>query len=108
MLLLVRAWSSSRRELISSLANTLRRCHSTVRRPMNKRAAISWLARPSRASWAISSSCGVRSEPEYPRIVAEHSGALDDVPGLVEEDKPGGRRTLGVNQLVLNGPLDAF
>ena len=58
---LPRAWSSSRRELMSSLANTLCRCHSTVRAPMNSCAPISWLVRPLRASWAISSSCGVRS-----------------------------------------------
>ena len=56
-----RACSSSRRELMSSLANTLLRCHSTVRRPMNSWAPISWLVRPSWASRAISSSCGVRS-----------------------------------------------
>ena len=61
MLLFLRAWSSSRREPMSSLANTLPRCHSTVRRPMNSCAPISELVRPSQASWAISSSCGVRS-----------------------------------------------
>ena len=43
------------RELMSNLADTLRRCHSTVRRPMNSCAAISELVRPSLASWAISS-----------------------------------------------------
>jgi pimeloyl-ACP methyl ester carboxylesterase len=55
------ASSSSRRELMSSLANTLRRCHSTVRAPMNSWAPISGLVNPSLASWAISASCGVSS-----------------------------------------------
>ena len=42
-----------------SLANTLRRCHSTVRVLMNSSAAISGLVRPSRASRMMCSSCGV-------------------------------------------------
>src|SRR6516164_488098 len=50
---------SCRRELISSLVNTLRRCHSTVRGLRNSWAAISGLDRPARASCAICASCGV-------------------------------------------------
>ena len=56
-----RAARSSRRELISSFANTLRRCHSTVRGLRNSCAAISGFVSPSRASRAICSSCGVSS-----------------------------------------------
>ena len=47
---------SCRRELISSLVNTLRRCHSTVRGLRNSWAAISGLDRPARASCAICAS----------------------------------------------------
>ena len=50
---------SCRRELISSLVKTLRRCHSTVRGDRNSWAAISGLDRPALASRAIWSSCGV-------------------------------------------------
>jgi hypothetical protein len=46
------------REVIPSLANTLRRCHSTVRGLRNRRAPISGLDSPSRASRAICSSWG--------------------------------------------------
>jgi hypothetical protein len=45
-----------RREVMPSLVNTLRRCHSTVRGLRNSWAPISGLVRPSRASRAISSS----------------------------------------------------
>ena len=41
------------RELISSLVNTLRRCHSTVRGLRNNWAAISGFDMPACASWAI-------------------------------------------------------
>ena len=43
----------------AQLVNTLPRCHSTVRADKNSSAPISGLVRPSRASWAICSSCGV-------------------------------------------------
>ena len=56
-----RAARSSRRELIPSLANTLRRCHSTVRGLMNSWPPISELLRPLRASPAICASCAVSS-----------------------------------------------
>ena len=49
------------REVMPSLAKTLRRCHSTVRALMNSSAAISGLVRPSRASRAMCFSCGVSS-----------------------------------------------
>jgi len=49
---------SCRRELISSLVNTLRRCHSTVRGLRNSWAAISGLERPARARRAIWASWG--------------------------------------------------
>ena len=52
---------SSRRERIPSLANTLRRCHSTVRGLRNSCAPISGFDNPSRASRAICRSCGVSS-----------------------------------------------
>ena len=52
---------SPMRELIPSLVNTLRRCHSTVRGLRNSWAPISEFVRPSRASRAICSSCGVSS-----------------------------------------------
>ena len=42
-----------------SFANTFRRCHSTVRALMKSCAPISGFVRPSRASRAICSSCGV-------------------------------------------------
>ena len=48
-----RASFSALRELIPSLVNTLRRCHSTVRGLMKRRAPISGLDRPSRARPAI-------------------------------------------------------
>ena len=44
---------SCRRELISSLAKTLLRCHSTVRADRNSWPPISWFDRPARASRAI-------------------------------------------------------
>jgi transposase len=44
-----------------SLVNTLRRCHSTVRALMNSWPLISGFDRPSRASRAICSACGVSS-----------------------------------------------
>jgi hypothetical protein len=50
------ALRSSRRELTPILANTLPRCHSTVRALMNSWAPISGLVCPSRASRAISAS----------------------------------------------------
>ena len=50
------ALRSSRRELTPTLANTLPRCHSTVRALMNSWTPISGLVRPSRASRAISAS----------------------------------------------------
>ena len=52
------AFASSRRERIPSLANTLRRCHSTVRGLRKSRAPISGFDSPSRASRAICRSCG--------------------------------------------------
>ena len=55
------AFVSSRRDVMPSLANTLRRCHSTVRGLRNSRAPISGFERPSRASRAICASCGVSS-----------------------------------------------
>ena len=42
-----------------SLVKILRRCHSTVRADRNSWAPISGLVRPSRASRAMSASCGV-------------------------------------------------
>ena len=42
-----------------SLANTLRRCHSTVRVDRNSWAPISGLVRPSAASRAMDASCAV-------------------------------------------------
>jgi hypothetical protein len=45
--------------VIPSLANTLRRCHSTVRGLRNRRAPTSGLDSPSRASRSICSSWGV-------------------------------------------------
>jgi len=51
------SWSC-RRELISSLVKTLRRCHSTVRADRNSWAAICAADRPARASRAIWSSWG--------------------------------------------------
>ena len=56
-----RAVRSCLRELMPSLVNTLRRCHSTVRALRNSCAPISGFDRPSRASRAICSSCGVSS-----------------------------------------------
>ena len=53
--------ANSWRDWIPSLANTWRRCHSTVRRLRKSRAPISGFERPSRASSAICRSCGVRS-----------------------------------------------
>jgi hypothetical protein len=47
------ATASSRREWMSSLVNTLRRCHSTVRGLRKSCAAISGFESPSRASRAI-------------------------------------------------------
>jgi hypothetical protein len=47
---------SSRRELTPTLANTLLRCHSTVRKLMNSWTPISGLVCPSRTSRAISAS----------------------------------------------------
>ena len=52
---------SSLREVIPSLLNTLRRCHSTVRTLRNNSLPISALLRPFRASRAMCSSCGVSS-----------------------------------------------
>ena len=46
-------FASSLRERMSSFANTLRRCHSTVRALRNRRAPISGFVRPSPASRAI-------------------------------------------------------
>ena len=56
-----RTLARSRRERMSSLLNTLRRCHSTVRGLRNSRAPISGFESPSRASRAICRSCAVRS-----------------------------------------------
>jgi hypothetical protein len=52
---------SSRRELIPSFPNTLRRCHSTVRGLRNSWAPISGFVCPSAARCAICASCGVSS-----------------------------------------------
>jgi shikimate dehydrogenase len=52
---------SCRRELMPSLANTLRRCHSTVRGLRNSWVLISEFDSPSRASRAICTSCAVSS-----------------------------------------------
>ena len=59
-------------ERMPSLANTLRRCHSTVRGLRKSRAPISGFDRPSRASRAICSSCGGQ-------LVARLSGPLAHV-----------------------------
>jgi hypothetical protein len=53
------AYGSAAGAVMPSLANTLRKCHSTVRVLMKSSAAISRLLRPSRASRMMCSSCGV-------------------------------------------------
>jgi hypothetical protein len=54
-----RASRRALREVMASLVNTVRRCHSTVRAPMKSSAPISAFDRPSRASRAMCSSCEV-------------------------------------------------
>ena len=69
---------------IPSLANTLRRCHSTVRGLRKSRAPISGFDSPSRASCAICRSCAVRSS-------RASCGPL--------ADRPAGRRQLAAGAL---------
>ena len=78
--------ASSRREWIPSFANTLRRCHSTVRGLRKSRAPISGFESPSRASWAICCSWAVSSSRDSTRPLAHLLARRDELaPGSLGE-----------------------
>ena len=72
---------SCRRELMPSLVNTLRRCHSTVRRLRNSRAPISGFESPSRGQ-----------QPDLPLLCGQIVARLD---GPRRTFSPVARRSLG-------------
>ena len=102
------AFASSRREWIPSLANTLRRCHSTVRGLRNSRAPISGLDSPSRANWAICRSCAVSSSRvSTVRLRTFSPVACSSRPGAFGERLHPDRRELLIRGAELRAGVDA-
>ena len=107
-----RSWAvrsrSSRRERIPSLANTLRRCHSTVRGLRKSRAPISGFDSPSRASRAIWRSCAVSSSRvSTVRLRTFSPVASSSRSGALGERLHADRRELVVGGAELHAGVDA-
>ena len=102
-----RAVASSRREWIPSLANTLRRCHSTVRGLRKSRAPISGFESPSRASCAICRSCAVSSSRVSTRPLAHLLARRQQLaPGALGERLHADRGELVVGGAELRARVD--
>ena len=102
------ALDSSWREWISSLVNTLRRCHSTVRGLRKSRAPISGFDSPSRASCAMCRSCGSQIVTRLDRPLAHVLARRQQLPAraLGERLHPH-RRELVVRGAELGARVDS-